>query len=423
MTTRLPRLGTLVVLGSLIGACSQLIGLNDFDEQDGTGGENEHGTGGNAAKGGAGGSSGNGTSGTGTSAGGAAGSATQGGIGGTTAGQGGTGARGGKGGSGAVGGDGAGEGGAPHVGGKGGSGAVGGTTGGTGMLGGAGGEPSYDCVSTLEITTGVLLATDDPSNYAFAVDPQIGNAADDELWIDFYGGGEYDGERVGTFDLGMPPDDNYATCSRCVWFGQDLGTVSEPRARFYVRSGTLTVDPESLQMEGYPIFTLDDVLLVESNIDVGDTNVSEPVPNPRCLHLGHASISMPAAPSDWTCDPTYYGTGDGCDCGCGILDPDCSSQYGGACEACADDGGCGTDADYCFGIDPDNNALCTEMPAWVCSPAIYGDGQSCDCGCGVTDIDCASSDVSVCDSCADVDSCDHGDCATIDPANNGVCLP
>ncbi len=25
----------------------------------------------------------------------------------------------------------------------------------------------------------------------------------------------------------------------------------------------------------------------------------------------------------WTCDPGWYGTGDGCDCGCGIADPDC----------------------------------------------------------------------------------------------------
>jgi hypothetical protein len=287
-------------------------------------------------------------------------------------------------------------------------------------------------VSTVEITTGLLLTTEDPATYAFTIDPQIGNAAEDELWIDFYAGGEYDGERVGTFDLGVPPDDNYATCSRCVWLGQDVGAVSEPRAYFYVRSGTMTIASESLQIEGHAVLSLDDVLLVESTIDVADTAVSEPVPNPRCLHLEHASINLPPAPFDWTCDPTYYGTNDGCDCGCGVLDPDCSSQYGGACEACADDGSCGTDADYCFGIDPDNNAFCTDMPAWVCSPGIYGDGQSCDCGCGVTDVDCscgvadvdcASSDVSVCDSCADVDSCDSGDCATIDPANNGICLP
>ena len=29
------------------------------------------------------------------------------------------------------------------------------------------------------------------------------------------------------------------------------------------------------------------------------------------------------APADWLCDPSYYGTFDGCDCDCGLPDPDC----------------------------------------------------------------------------------------------------
>jgi lysophospholipase L1-like esterase len=36
---------------------------------------------------------------------------------------------------------------------------------------------------------------------------------------------------------------------------------------------------------------------------------------------------------DWTCPEDYYGTDDGCDCGCGVIDPDCfgdSTRY--ACE-------------------------------------------------------------------------------------------
>ena len=28
-------------------------------------------------------------------------------------------------------------------------------------------------------------------------------------------------------------------------------------------------------------------------------------------------------PAEWTCDPAYYGANDGCDCGCGVQDPDC----------------------------------------------------------------------------------------------------
>ena len=426
MTTRLPRLGTLVVLGSLIGACSQLIGLNDFDKTE-EGGAGE-GSGGKGGKGGTSGSSGSGTGGVGGSSGGTtAGTGTQAGRGGSAAGRGGS---SGRGGSGATGGsDTAGEGGAPPtMGGKGGSGAVGGTSAGTGALAGMGGDTSGECVSITEITTGVLLARDPdssiyPANNSFTIEPQIGNAADDELWLDFYAENGYDGDATGVFDLGVPPDDNYATCSRCLWFAQDVGAVSNPRAYFYVRSGTLTIDADSLQMEGFPILSIDDALLVESTVDVGDTNVSEPVQNPRCLHLAHASINMPAPPSAWTCDPTFYGTNDGCDCGCGVLDPDCSSSYSGACLTCAETGSCGTDADYCFGIDPDNNAVCNPTPVWLCSPVVYGDGQSCDCGCGVVDVDCSGPEAAVCDSCSEPESCDPGTCAQIDPSNNGACVP
>ena len=37
----------------------------------------------------------------------------------------------------------------------------------------------------------------------------------------------------------------------------------------------------------------------------------------------------PDAAGGWTCDTVYYDSDDGCDCGCGVLDPDCG---GGGCE-------------------------------------------------------------------------------------------
>lgn len=56
-------------------------------------------------------------------------------------------------------------------------------------------------------------------------------------------------------------------------------------------------------------------------------------------------------PADWTCDPTYYGTLDGCDCDCGTLDPDCEAGqevlncgFGAVCNAdgtCSSGGGLG----------------------------------------------------------------------------------
>jgi len=44
----------------------------------------------------------------------------------------------------------------------------------------------------------------------------------------------------------------------------------------------------------------------------------------------------------WTCDPGYFGTFDGCDCGCGVPDPDCN-------DAGCSEPGCSTDVcAYCY---------------------------------------------------------------------------
>jgi hypothetical protein len=87
----------------------------------------------------------------------------------------------------------------------------------------------------------------------------------------------------------------------------------------------------------------------------------------------------------WKCDPQRYGTGDGCDCGCGIADPDCNGDgcnaYGcrdDACKRC-------TDSDYAL----DRLVGCTPTSGWSCDEGHYGTGDGCDCGCGVADPDCA----------------------------------
>ncbi len=60
-------------------------------------------------------------------------------------------------------------------------------------------------------------------------------------------------------------------------------------------------------------------------------------------------------PPGWTCDPSYYNTVDGCDCGCGELDPDCPSASSADCEYCAS--GCSMSS--CPGtIDPNDNSQC-----------------------------------------------------------------
>ncbi len=145
-----------------------------------------------------------------------------------------------------------------------------------------------------------------------------------------------------------------------------------------------------------------------------------------------AGVSPPPPPDPvWTCDPSYYDAADGCDCECGIPDPDCGlanqALYGCPSEAngCSMDGyceipGCGDGAfnpglegcddgndvayDGCSpGCRPEAGWSCSADPTscvpvpqgWVgsagpyCLDARYADGELCDCGCGVLDPDCA----------------------------------
>jgi hypothetical protein len=88
----------------------------------------------------------------------------------------------------------------------------------------------------------------------------------------------------------------------------------------------------------------------------------------------------------WTCDPQRYGSGDGCDCGCGAADPDCVSQgctaYGcrdGACKRC-------TDTNYAS----NTSVGCAGADVWTCELSHYGTNDGCDCGCGIADPDCGS---------------------------------
>jgi hypothetical protein len=49
-----------------------------------------------------------------------------------------------------------------------------------------------------------------------------------------------------------------------------------------------------------------------------------------CLN-GNPPVTVPA---EWTCPGAFFGAGDGCDCGCGALDPDCTPAAGGGAGGC-----------------------------------------------------------------------------------------
>jgi hypothetical protein len=57
-------------------------------------------------------------------------------------------------------------------------------------------------------------------------------------------------------------------------------------------------------------------------------------------------------PPEWTCDASYYDALDGCDCGCGAVDPDCGGTSSALCDYCW----CGTGD--CLEVDPADNSQC-----------------------------------------------------------------
>jgi cysteine-rich repeat protein len=89
-----------------------------------------------------------------------------------------------------------------------------------------------------------------------------------------------------------------------------------------------------------------------------DVNVSWAVDDVRVL----ATVSGPAVPAEWTCSPSFFGTGDGCDCGCGALDGDCGANDISACEFCDNTGSC-SDGSGCPGlINTSDIATCAPVP-------------------------------------------------------------
>jgi hypothetical protein len=353
--TPLKRFTTGIAPFFVVSACAQIIGLSDYEKGDvsNVGGEGGQGTGDTSS----GGSSGAGVKGGDGGAGDEGGSAgvlgTGGRIsrGGTTSEGGAGGDPGGDAGQGGTdsGGTGAGKGGATAGGGgRGGTGGAG--TGGGGGSGAVGGSPPCTEVTLPSYITRVLGTG--ATTYGFEIDPELGDRFFDLFSIQFYDDpGTYDGVATGVFMLGFGGDSNYASCSRCLLAYQDEGETAEKI--FFQTSGTLTVAPFSLQMDGFPEYTFTDVTLREVTIGAGSR--STVTPGGACLHFASQSFSI-EPPPDWTCELRWYADDD-CDCGCDELDPMCDDSTPDSC-------------DYCWCNDINGNCATGEVGAttnWTCN--------------------------------------------------------
>lgn len=137
------------------------------------------------------------------------------------------------------------------------------------------------------------------------------------------------------------------------------------------------------------------------------TDASPQVPD------GENPPDAPTDPISESCPSSVLGTNDGCDCGCGVVDPDCDSPLTvGACE---------------YNNCPLGSTLDEQMPTqclpivvpagWTCDAGSYGDG-TCHCGCGIADADCPSP-LSI-TSCGSTNGCSAG--TWPDPTNPAMCV-
>jgi len=106
-----------------------------------------------------------------------------------------------------------------------------------------------------------------------------------------------------------------------------------------------------------------------------------------------AKMQPPSGGDGWTVDPSYYGAGDGCDCGSGSWDPDCAvpGQVLHGCnngQTCVQSGQAGVCQTVMTPSMPDPAPPSTPPAGWTCSPSYYDANDGCDCKCGAFDPDC-----------------------------------
>lgn len=213
-----------------------------------------------------------------------------------------------------------GEGGGVTVG-QGGAGGDGGA--GEGGAGGAGTTATGSTASSTASSTATSTASTGGGNDCtpITLDEFVAYAANDYSATFDYTAGD-DAARVlvasavsGAFTLGQGVNASIETCEQCVVGYLDYDAEGVPATLLFAAAGTLT-----LPAGGVGTASLANVELREI-----DQTTFELVPDGVCLSVAADSFdySFPVVPGGWTCDPTYYGVDDGCDCGCGVQDLDC----------------------------------------------------------------------------------------------------
>jgi hypothetical protein len=137
-----------------------------------------------------------------------------------------------------------------------------------------------------------------------------------------------------------------------------------------------------------PVDTKEVICICGFDFSVADLDCKNPnstvvgcgdVLSPQCVN--GVCVGGRGAPAGWECSPFFYAADDGCDCDCGIPDPDCI-------DTSADTYNCDPGY-YCL-----VNGTCsgTMVGNWTCPMEYYDAGDGCDCNCGIKDPDCDDDD-------------------------------
>lgn len=227
---------------------------------------------------------------------------------------------GGSGGSGAVGGSagsggsvggsaGAGAGGSGGVAGVGGSGGSGGSAGSAGT-GGSGCTP----ITNLQFHMDPMA----PNKLVSDVAPPLDGDMSSQVFLEFYGGG-FMGVTLmpGTFDLSMPPEDTWLTCSHCIVARSNPQNGAAQRV-FFQSEGTMDITTIFDPLTPNTVGTISNVTLIE--VDAMWT----PIANGECLTIdfaafnGNSNCGNNVIDLGEHCDDGNTNDGDGCNSLCQI---------------------------------------------------------------------------------------------------------
>lgn len=148
--------------------------------------------------------------------------------------------------------------------------------------------------------------------FSGSIDPGIAGA--DVDFIDLL----LTADATGTLTLTLPETvDECLVSANCVIVYED--NTPDGYARSYAAmSGTIELGASSPPY--YISGSLLDVDLVEVVSDDGAIAV---VDGGACVHITDLAFDIQPPTPNWECNPNFYEDGEGCDCACGDVDPDC----------------------------------------------------------------------------------------------------